>query len=62
MVYDIEGNGNRCSYGYSSSYKFGFNIGCGFNANYSYSPFQNTDNLCNKPKFKLTLDSFFYKL
>ena len=61
MVYNVERNKGGCGCGYGFSRKFGFNIGCGFNTNYGYSPFQSTDNLCSKLKFKLTLGSVFYK-
>ena len=57
VVYDVEGNKNRCSYNYS----FNFSIGRGYNTNYSYL-FQNTDGLCSKPKFKFTLNSISHKL
>ena len=57
----MERNEGGCGCGCGSGYKFGFNIGCGFSTNYSYSPFQDTNNLCSKPEFKLTLGSIFYK-
>ena len=56
MVYDIEGNKNKCSRGYSSD----FGIGRGCDTNYSYF-FQSTDSLCSKLKFKFALSSAFYK-
>ena len=62
MVYNVKGNSNECSCGYSFSYKFGFYISCGFNANYNCSSFQDINELCNKSKFKLILGSIFYKL
>ena len=62
MVYDIDRNKGGCSHGYNSGHKFGFNISCGFSTNYSYSPFQDTDNLYSKPIFKFTLGSVFYRL
>ncbi len=61
MVYDMGRNKDRYGCGYSSGYKFGFNIGYGFSTNYSCSPFQDTNDLCSKPEFKLTLGSVFYR-
>jgi len=57
----MERNKGECGRGRGSGRKFGFNIGYGFSTNCSCSPFQNTDGLCSKPKFKLTLGSVFYR-
>ena len=57
MVYNIKGNENRYSCGYSSD----FSIGCGCNTNYSYF-FKSTNSLCSKPEFKFALSFAFYKL
>ena len=53
----MEGNKNKCGRGRSSD----FSIGRDCDTNYSYL-FQSTDGLCNKPKFKFTLNSTSYKL
>ena len=60
IVCNIERNGGR--YSCSSSRKFGLNIGYGFSTSYSYSPFQDINDLCSKPKFKFALGSVFYRL
>ena len=57
MVYNIEGNKNRCGRSCGSN----FGISRGYNINYSYF-FQSTDGLCSKSKFKFTLGSASYKL
>ena len=57
VVYDMEGNKDRYSCGYSSN----FGISCSCDTDYSYL-FQSTDGLCSKPKFKFALNSAFYKL
>ena len=57
VVYNIEGNKNKCNRGYGSN----FSISRGYNTNYNYL-FQSTDGLCSKPKFKFTLGSTSHKL
>jgi hypothetical protein len=57
MVYNMEGNGDRCGRGHN----FNFSISCSCDTNYS-SLFQSTDGLCSKPKFKFALDSTSHKL
>jgi len=58
----VERNKGGCGCGYGFGRKFGFNISYSFNTNCGYSPFQSTNDLYSKLKFKLTLGSVFYKL